>query len=1309
MDKHNDKINQNNTAFKSGKAFLKICAVAVTTLALCAGSIFGGAGFPNAPVIPVQAAAQEVGGLSFTVSEDTVTNYTPTQIVNGSFKDYPLIEFIYNGHTYKKSELPYGANTGRTASGKPTGGTQVQFIYNGVDQGWNTTEQLINSFGFPFDYCNISNQAGAAAGAGCNVTNHYNQALDNNDFYRQYAKCGNDYSYIEMNYFKQSIFWQDLSTSGGDVIRWTLDHACRCQNTAHETIHVEIGAPKIKDGQLVAPVGYGTNVPKIANIEADSLAKFEYNGITSNEGGYGSCNLSELAGLSLNANSQYNRWYTSAGVYTIPEGQNVTRFAFISDSSSAGGEADGNLLDDITFNTLIGNLRGSVTIDDENVVVAVAGYWGETDPAKTFVVRIDETDYPIDMSGVVANANKNFKITTTIPRSTLGTNNTIKVFHEDYEVATKEVVLEHTHDWTYKKSGNAIKAYCSSVHDVDFCKYNGENNAIEISLNAQSAGYTGKDYSAISINGVGRFNTLTGHNVQTADIKYYDSNGTELSGAPRNYGTYTAKLTVEGQTISSQFIIKLESKYSDAGLPDNTVIDTSTTPRTIKLMEDAELVDTLLLDESFILDLNGHTITGPKGKPAIMVSGKTVNLLIKDSVGGGTIESPKNETPSGNGYSAIDFSTANNGSVLTIDNGVTILGGDGGDGTETSPNGGTGGPAIAGKNGITVTINEGGTVIGGNGGDGYPGEDGTDGTPGKGGKGVTAPVPGGDGTKTDGTDGEVLDPSKQQNGGHTHKWDIKMSDKIMTIKCIGEGSPKCVNYVEEVQVELVVDDTKGVNDKYVSLKVTGDNDAKKRIPKRTLTYEGIDGTTYGPSATAPKTAGTYKVTLECDGRTIMAKFTITVNGSIADVKEIYCYRYPGKGINRANGFIDYTPREDIKNFAYDGDTNKQVDDIYINMTKETLVSAFRYECYTIDGGKKWIKGKLDNEKLAKAFNKRTNIRLAEKYDEKTKKPAEGAKQYFFNTINKRAQATTLKPNYQLYMDPYGITTGQWTLLKVTTEVNLYQYYEIGIAEGKKLGKQGFGIWPDAGGVWVPDLAKGGKAQKVLYFYRTRATVDTPASKVKKVKISSVLAPTKLKADYKKEILKMKKGISLFFGESIPNLYEVPYDFENSVYLGTEATLADFEGKYLKAATDEQAKGINIVNYLTGTRNTIHLWVNATSGKPATAVQQLVLAARGVISAEKKLKCEKGKVVLEKGKDISYEFYDETTQKWAEKIPAVTGSTTLRCRVKCNAKGGKENGRNYATGIEATCEITWGVIDSKSEKEGIISAVIKPAE
>ena len=164
---------------------------------------------------------------------------------------------------------------------------------------------------------------------------------------------------------------------------------------------------------------------------------------------------------------------------------------------------------------------------------------------------------------------------------------------------------------------------------------------------------------------------------------------------------------------------------------------------TIVLIADVNLTDEpLVIDDDIVIDLNGHTITGPDGNPAIVI--EDGNVTVKDtsetdngSVTGGSGGKGESGAPGienkGSGTVTIEDGSVSGGSGGTdgdggagIENtgggnvmvtGGEVRGGDGGNG-ETGSNGGSG---IENKGSGTVTIQD-GSVQGGNGnGDGTGG------------------------------------------------------------------------------------------------------------------------------------------------------------------------------------------------------------------------------------------------------------------------------------------------------------------------------------------------------------------------------------------------------------------------------------------------------------------------------------------------------------------------------------------------------------------------------------------------------------
>lgn len=331
------------------------------------------------------------------VAYDPNSIYGPTQIINGDFDDEPFMKFKYNGRVY-------------TAQCGVSGQFIEEAYPNGVDGGWNTTENKLYA-GTLFEYTNSAS------------TYHLGSA--------------NGY-FIEMNANQCATLYQDLSTKGGDVMRWTLLHGFRAPGSdwGEQEMTVYIGAPN--------STGSVTNTDP--NITPASLGVFKSSGVS---GAYAYGNTNGLANLDLPATTA-GGWYSCSGVYVVPEGQTVTRFAFEADKPSSGG---GNCLDSITFSTLIGNL--DAVYDGTNVIVR--GYWGDSDSTKKLCVKIGNTVYQVDMSAVL---NKNF--TVTIPPSMIGDETSVTVYHPDYQLASKNITIEHHRHCPCGKTSCSI-----SGHDTE--------------------------------------------------------------------------------------------------------------------------------------------------------------------------------------------------------------------------------------------------------------------------------------------------------------------------------------------------------------------------------------------------------------------------------------------------------------------------------------------------------------------------------------------------------------------------------------------------------------------------------------------------------------------------------------------------------------------------------------------------------------------------------------------------------------------------------------------------------------------------
>ena len=473
----------------------------------------------------------------------SVSSNKVTQIKNGNFEDIPWIDYVYNGVTYTQQTRDTSLGSDKTITSS---------IRKGVDEGWNTTE--INPY-----QGNLFEVWPTEQGKMPAESERTNRDLTKNGRY-----------FIEMNTSNPAALYQDLSTQGGDVIKWTLQHADRAGHGFQEQkMYVMIGAPEMQNGQIVAATGVKDQID--THIVDDGKAEYRYDSVNHTgvvSGSAAFAKLNELKGLSVNKGDR--KWCTAAGIYVVPEGQDVTRFAFCADGSSKKAEesadllSGGNFLDNITFSTLIGSLKATKQSDNS---VKVTGYWGDSDKAKKLIVAFGSSDKEaVNMSNVCG---KYFELI--IPADMIGDAQNVTVYHEDYETATKSVPITHEHKWKYKDGNtfsgeaNKIYAYCAkdegdpgnNTHNCDY--KNVSEKKVSMTLYASDAVYTGEAYkeawvSNWSITDIGlaakpeiTYYCLNDNHVET---KTDASNGGAASegAAPKNAGHYRAKVTITDRT-----------------------------------------------------------------------------------------------------------------------------------------------------------------------------------------------------------------------------------------------------------------------------------------------------------------------------------------------------------------------------------------------------------------------------------------------------------------------------------------------------------------------------------------------------------------------------------------------------------------------------------------------------------------------------------------------------------------------------------------------------------------------------------------
>ena len=144
----------------------------------------------------------------------------------------------------------------------------------------------------------------------------------------------------------------------------------------------------------------------------------------------------------------------------------------------------------------------------------------------------------------------------------------------DYYVGRASAVIPdalHKHNWQYSVDGNSITAKCTGEGE---CTYKGD--ILTCTLNVKNVPYTGKAYSGASI-----VNNITSATGAAASICYVGRDGTnytESTTAPVDAGTYTAKATIGGATVTVDFSITKADTEFTVSLADWVYGKTASTP-----------------------------------------------------------------------------------------------------------------------------------------------------------------------------------------------------------------------------------------------------------------------------------------------------------------------------------------------------------------------------------------------------------------------------------------------------------------------------------------------------------------------------------------------------------------------------------------------------------------------------------------------------------------------------------------------------------------------------------------------------------
>ena len=236
------------------------------------------------------------------------------------------------------------------------------------------------------------------------------------------------------------------------------------------------------------------------------------------------------------------------------------------------GTAAGNYT--LTQPTVAVNLTANITISPKSVTPSITGveasyvYTGNAiEP--TVVLKDGET--------VIAASEYTVAYSNNIQKGTA----TITVTDKDggnYTIAetTKTfIITDHVHSWTYSAAGATITATCNGA---GLCPVNGKTATITLSADERMK-YNGESKPVSVIQ-------TPADTFANVEVSYKDANGTALTGAPVNAGTYTASVTMGDATAVLEYTIHAIDLY--------TLIDNGVSGR-----EDLDYADVIFDKETY--------------------------------------------------------------------------------------------------------------------------------------------------------------------------------------------------------------------------------------------------------------------------------------------------------------------------------------------------------------------------------------------------------------------------------------------------------------------------------------------------------------------------------------------------------------------------------------------------------------------------------------------------------------------------------------------------------------------------------------
>lgn len=267
---------------------------------------------------------KKVTGDSYNMAEDG--SWVNVTLDNGAQKTYTVK--ITNGNEVKTAsgikvdyydslqngsfETPQAQNNGTYEPHVPSGENGIVWKTTGMKFGKTDHIELVSTASDK--YCENGEMTHKAAAGNYHNMNHTNTANVNSG--TQYA---------ELNAESMGALYQDVLTTPGSTMYWSVDHNGRMGT---DTMAVVIMSTK--DAEKIT-----TQRQLLAAIRDIQNGKYQGAQVTTN-----------LMG-------NINTWTTHSGQYAVPNGQYLTRYFFVAISTSTNNETVGNHIDNVWFNTTL--------------------------------------------------------------------------------------------------------------------------------------------------------------------------------------------------------------------------------------------------------------------------------------------------------------------------------------------------------------------------------------------------------------------------------------------------------------------------------------------------------------------------------------------------------------------------------------------------------------------------------------------------------------------------------------------------------------------------------------------------------------------------------------------------------------------------------------------------------------------------------------------------------------------------------------------------------------------------------------------